>query len=171
MKPSNYERACIIALSLHHTRVEDVIVAQVEDLNVVVELKQVAKLSRVLQTIELVVGQVQLSQVHIHLQSSGCGRQNQGLLLGGTFERRQQGPSKTPRVRVQEPTTSEERDSLVTQKHEWSSRQASILQMEDCQAATDPECSRYKRSRVVQQGSVPCVKILQRARLQGTKQK
>lgn len=43
------------------------VVAQVEDLNVVVELQQVAKLGRVLQTIELVIGQVQLSQVHIHL--------------------------------------------------------------------------------------------------------
>lgn len=70
------------------------IVAQVEDLNVVVELEQVAKLGRVLQTIELVVGQVQLSQVHIHLQSSGCERQNQGLLVGGLLERRPQGPSQ-----------------------------------------------------------------------------
>lgn len=74
------------------------------------------------------------------------------------------------RVRVQEPTNSEEKAPLVTQKHEWSARQASIFQMEDCQAATDPESSCYKRSRVVQQGSVPCVKILQGACLQGTKQ-
>lgn len=42
------------------TRVEDVVVAQVQDLNVVVELEQVAELSRVLQAVELVVGQVQL---------------------------------------------------------------------------------------------------------------
>lgn len=91
--------------------------------------------------------------------------------MGGTLDRRQQGPSKTLRVRVQEPTNSEEKAPLVTQKHERSARQASILQMEDCQAAADPECSRYKRSRVVQQGSVPCFKMLQRARLQGTKQK
>lgn len=55
------------------------IVAQVEDLNVVVELQQVAELGRVLQTVELVVGQVQLSQVHIHLQSCGCKRQERGL--------------------------------------------------------------------------------------------
>lgn len=79
------------------------IVAQVEDLNVVVELQQVAKLGRVLQTIELVVSQVQLPQVHIHLQSSGWKCQNQGLLPG-----RKQGPSKTLRVRVQEPKNSEE---------------------------------------------------------------
>lgn len=34
----NSECVCIIALSLPHTRVEDMIVAQVEDLNIVVEL-------------------------------------------------------------------------------------------------------------------------------------
>ncbi len=48
------------------------VVAQVQDLNVVVELEQVAKLGRVLQAIELVVCKVQLPQVHIHLQSRSC---------------------------------------------------------------------------------------------------
>lgn len=57
----------------------------------------------------------------------------------------------------------------LTQEHERSARQASVLQVEDSQAATDPERSRYKRSRVVQQGSVPCIKILKRARLEGDK--
>lgn len=73
-----------VAVSLRHTRVEDMIVAQVEDLNVVVELQQVAELGRVLQTVELVVCQVQLSQVHIHLQSCGCKWQNWGLQLRET---------------------------------------------------------------------------------------
>lgn len=59
------------------------IVAQVEDLNVVVELQQVAKLGRVLQTVELVVSQVQLPQVHIHLQSSGWKRQSRGVITRG----------------------------------------------------------------------------------------
>lgn len=59
------------------------IVAQVQDLDVVVELEQVAELSRVLQTVELVVCQVQLSQVHIHLQSGGCKRQSRGVRTVG----------------------------------------------------------------------------------------
>lgn len=50
------------------------VVAQVQDLNVVVELEQVAELSRVLQAVQLVVRQVQLPQVHVHLQSGGCTR-------------------------------------------------------------------------------------------------
>lgn len=53
------------------------VVAQVQDLNVVVELEQVAELGRVLQAVELVVGQVQLPQVHVHLQGGGCGRQRE----------------------------------------------------------------------------------------------
>lgn len=75
------------------------IVAQVEDLNVVVELEQVAQLGRVLQTIELVVSQVQLPQVHVHLQSSGWRRQLGALLPGGTVQ--------PLRVRVQDPKNSE----------------------------------------------------------------
>lgn len=59
------------------------IVAQVEDLNVVVELQQVAELGRVLQTVELVVSQVQLPQVHVHLQSGGWKRQESGVTTGG----------------------------------------------------------------------------------------
>lgn len=43
------------------------IIANVQNLNVVVELEQVAELSRVLKTVELVVSQVQLPQVHVHL--------------------------------------------------------------------------------------------------------
>lgn len=50
------------------------IVAQVQYLNVVVELQQVAELGGILQTVELVVGQVQLPQVHVHFQSRGCPR-------------------------------------------------------------------------------------------------
>lgn len=50
------------------------VVAQVQDLDVVVELEQVAELGRVLQAVQLVVGQVQLPQVHVHLQGCGCGR-------------------------------------------------------------------------------------------------
>lgn len=48
------------------------VIAQVQDLNVVVEFQQVAKLGWVLQAIELVISEVQLPQVHIHLQSSSC---------------------------------------------------------------------------------------------------
>lgn len=54
------------------------VVAQVQDLNVVVELEQVAELSRVLQAVELVVSQVQLPQVHVHLQGGGCARREAG---------------------------------------------------------------------------------------------
>lgn len=47
------------------------VIAQVQNLDVVVELEQVSELSRVLQAVELVVCQVQLSKVHVHLQRRG----------------------------------------------------------------------------------------------------
>ena len=47
------------------------VVAQVQDLDVVVELEQVAQLGRVLKAIKLVISQIELPQVHVHLQSSG----------------------------------------------------------------------------------------------------
>ena len=50
------------------------VVPQVEDLDVVVEFEKVAQLSRVLQAVQLIVSQVQLTQVHVHLQSRGCGQ-------------------------------------------------------------------------------------------------
>jgi len=53
------------------TWVQEVVVPQVQDLDVAVELQQVAELSRVLQPVQLVIGQVQLPQVHVHLQSRG----------------------------------------------------------------------------------------------------
>lgn len=49
------------------------VVPQVQNLQGAVEFEQVAQLGRVLQTVELVVCQVQFSEVHVHLQGCGCG--------------------------------------------------------------------------------------------------
>lgn len=50
------------------------VVPEVQDLQGAVELEQVTQLGRVLQAIELVVRQVQLPQVHVHLQGRGWGQ-------------------------------------------------------------------------------------------------
>lgn len=47
------------------------VVPQVKYLYAAVELQQVAELSRILQPVQLIIGQVQLPQVHVHLQSRG----------------------------------------------------------------------------------------------------
>lgn len=51
------------------------VVPEVQDLKGAVELEQVAQLGRVLQAVELVVGQVQLPKVHVHLQGRGWGEE------------------------------------------------------------------------------------------------
>lgn len=65
------------------------VVAQVQDLNVVVEFEQVAKLGRVLQAVELVVCQVQLPQVHVHLQGRRCNWWKEGVERKVRSERRE----------------------------------------------------------------------------------
>ena len=61
-----------------HTGVHDVVVAQVQDLDVVVELEQVPELGGVLQAVQLVISQVQLPQIHVHLQRGGWGGEQGG---------------------------------------------------------------------------------------------
>lgn len=65
--------------ALRPTRVQDVVVAEVQDLDGAVELEQVAQLRRVLQPVQLVVSQVKLPQRHVHLQSRGWGQKRGDL--------------------------------------------------------------------------------------------
>lgn len=46
------------------------IVSEVQDLYGTIEFQKVAKLGRVLEAVQLIVGQVELPQVHVHFQ--GC---------------------------------------------------------------------------------------------------
>lgn len=57
------------------------------------------------------------------------------------------------------------RCARLTQQHQRSAGQAGVLQVEDGQAAADPECSGHKGGRVVQEGGVPSVQVLQRTGL------
>lgn len=58
------------------------VVTEVQDLQGAVELEEVAQLGRVLQAVELVVGQVQLPQIHVHLQRRGWGEHGQSAVTG-----------------------------------------------------------------------------------------
>lgn len=146
------------------------VVAQVQDLNVVVELEQVAELGRVLEAVELVVGQVELSQVHVHLQGGGCARAEEETGVRGHA-------SDVGEVwvcvcvgwgwGVLVPCSMSPagRCARLTQQHQRSARQAGVLQVKDGQAAADPERSGHEGGRVVQQGGVPSVQVLQRTGL------